>query len=336
MADHRRNIRLGVRAGYRARLRFAADDRLVSFVRRGNPAAFEILYDRHCHELLSFCRYMLGSRDDAEDAVQSTFAAAYRALLADERLVDVRPWLFTIARNACLSILRQRQPVAEIGEAPAPHGDFVDFAAQMQEREDLRQVLATLIELPEHQRASLVLAELHGLSHTEIGALLGVRADQVGSYVYQARSNLKAERLARIADCHEIRQELAVARGAALLKSRLRRHLRSCPGCRDYAEELSRQRRKLGALLPVTPTLALKRRSLESAFGKAPGTSAGGVAGGASLAGASTELAGSGFKALVAKVLVGLGCLSAGTGAATLVVGVSAAPPSWQRQHRAR
>src|SRR4030088_2440700 len=95
--------------GWTARLRFAADDRLMSFVRRGDSAAFEILYDRHASELLSFCVYMLGSRQDAEDAVQATFASAYRTLNAGARDLALRPWLFTVARNACLSILRKRR-----------------------------------------------------------------------------------------------------------------------------------------------------------------------------------------------------------------------------------
>ena len=68
------------------RLRLAADDRLVRFVRRGDPTAFEVLYDRHAAALLSFCLYMLGSRHDAEDAVQATFASAHRSLLADSVL----------------------------------------------------------------------------------------------------------------------------------------------------------------------------------------------------------------------------------------------------------
>src|ERR1700676_3760047 len=85
--------------GWTGRLRFAPDDRLMSFVRRGDATAFEILYDRHASELLSFCVYMLGSRHDAEDALQATFASAFRALNADSRDVVLRPWLFTIARN---------------------------------------------------------------------------------------------------------------------------------------------------------------------------------------------------------------------------------------------
>ena len=94
----------------RVRLRLAGDDRLVASVRGGDAAAFEALYDRHAAELLSFCVYMLGSRHDAEDAVQATFASAYRALNADRRAVALRPWLFAIARNDCLNILRRRRP----------------------------------------------------------------------------------------------------------------------------------------------------------------------------------------------------------------------------------
>jgi RNA polymerase sigma factor (sigma-70 family) len=313
-------------AGSRIRPRFAADDRLVALVRGGDPTAFEILYDRHSRELLSSCSYILGSRHDAEDAVQSTFASAYRTLLADERDVDLRPWLFAIARNASLSILRKRQPTTEINGAEPGRDDPV---AQAEQREDLRQVLSTMLELPEHQRTALVLAEIHGLSHGEIGAVLGVRTERVKSYVYQARSSLISERLARSADCLEIREELATARGPALLRSRLRRHLRSCEGCRDYAQQLSRQRGQLGILLPVLPSLALKRRVLEAASSDATsaGTCMGGAAVGGSLAGITAELAGAGGKALVAKVLIGIAGVGAVTGAGTVVAGTGPVHP---------
>ncbi len=326
MASRHVERRAASHAGSRIRPRFAADDRLVALVRGGDPTAFEILYDRHSRELLSFCSYILGSRHDAEDAVQSTFASAYRALLADERDVDLRPWLFAIARNASLSILRKRQPTAEINGAEPGRDDPV---AQAEQREDLRQVLSTMLELPEHQRTALVLAEIHGLSHGEIGAVLGVRTERVKSYVYQARSSLISERLARSADCLEIREELATARGPALLKSRLRRHLRSCEGCRDYAQQLSRQRGQLGIPLPVLPSLALKRRVLEAASSDATsaGTCRGGAAVGGSLAGITAELAGAGGKALVAKVLIGIAGVGAVTGAGTVVAGTGPVHP---------
>ena len=298
MASRHVERRAASHAGSRIRPRFAADDRLVALVRGGDPTAFEILYDRHSRELLSSCSYILGSRHDAEDAVQSTFASAYRALLADERDVDLRPWLFAIARNASLSILRKRQPTTEINGAEPGRDDPV---AQAEQREDLRQVLSTMLELPEHQRTALVLAEIHGLSHGEIGAVLGVRTERVKSYVYQARSSLISERLARSADCLEIREELATARGPPP-EEQASPPLRSCEGCRDYAQQLSRQRGQLGILLPVLPSLALKRRVLEAASSDATsaGTCRGGAAVGGSLAGITAELAGAGGKALVA------------------------------------
>src|SRR3954467_11944748 len=83
----------------------AGDERLVEQIRRGNEAAFEVAYERHSGPILSFCRHMLGSREEAEDAVQHTFAAAHSSLLADQRDIRLKPWLYAIARNRCLSLL---------------------------------------------------------------------------------------------------------------------------------------------------------------------------------------------------------------------------------------
>jgi RNA polymerase sigma factor (sigma-70 family) len=307
-----------VKAGSKVRLALASDEWLVACVRRGDTNAFEALYDRHARELLAFSVYMLGSRQDAEDAVQATFASAYRALRADGRAVTLRPWLFTIARNNCLSILRRRRPVVELNGEIAPGPDPV---AEIEVREEVRKVFEGLRELPENQRAALILAEVHGLSQSEIGGVLGVRSNQVKAYVYQARSKLISDRRARDADCREIREELASAKGAALLRGRLRRHVRSCPECKLYADGVARQRRQFGALLPIVPPLALKYRALEEAlnFGAAESaTVAGGAAVGASVAGTAADIAGGGLKVLVCKVAAGMVCLGAGAG-----VGVS-------------
>jgi len=297
------------------RLRFATDDRLVGLLRGGDTTAFEILYDRHARELLAFCRYTLGSQQDAEDAVQATFAAAYTALLADQRRVDVRPWLYAIARNRCLGVLRQRGAVGDLtAPLPSPH----DPVARAELREDLRQVLANVLELPEHQRAALILAEVHGLSQDEIGRLLGLRAGQVKANIFQARSNLLSERRAREADCGDIREELEIARGAALLKSRLRRHLRSCEGCREYAEQISNRRQGLRVLIPVLPLLVLKRCVLRAVFSKASRAGAdAGRAAGAPGGGATAQLAGGTSTTLAVKVLAGIALIGVGTGVDT-------------------
>jgi len=312
----------------RLRLRLVGDERLVDSVRRGDAAAFEAMYDRHSAELLSFCVYMLGSRHDAEDAVQATFASAYRALRSDRRAVNLRPWLFAIARNNCLTILRRRRPWAELNGEPALNGDPL---RELELREEIRLMIEGLRALPESQRASLVLAELHGFSQAEIGSVLGVQAEQVKAFICQARSNLISERTAREADCREIREELATARGAALLRGRLRRHLRSCDDCRTYADGVARQRRHLGVLLPLAPSLVLKYRALEEALGTGGGTDAAGYAGGAavggSVAGTAAEVAGGGFKALALKIAAGVACLGTSAGAGASVLMSPPAPP---------
>src|SRR5262245_5403995 len=87
-------------------LRLASDERLVDALRAGNEAAFDVIYTRHHRGVLSFCRHMLGSVEEAEDALQHTFLAAYRDVVGSDKPIQLRPWLYTIARNRCLSVLR--------------------------------------------------------------------------------------------------------------------------------------------------------------------------------------------------------------------------------------
>ena len=302
-----------------ARHALATDEQLVSSIRGNDPAAFEALYERHQRELLSFCLYMLGSRADAEEALQVTFASAYRALLADERPVVLRPWLFAIARNQSLSILRRRRPTVELGGEAATGHDPVasgDLFREFELREEIRHTLAGVRELPEGQRAAMVLAELHGLSQSEIGSVMGLRPEQVKALVYQARSSLISERTARDADCREIRDELDTARGAALLKGKLRKHVRACPDCRTYADGMSRRRRGVGAFLPLLPWLTLKLRTLQDALSSAPTeqlTYAGGTTLGGTVAGAAL-VAGGPIKAIAVKVAAGAALLGLSTG----------------------
>ena len=302
-----------------ARHALATDEQLVSAIRGNDPAAFEALYERHQRELLSFCLYMLGSRADAEEALQVTFASAYRALLADERPVVLRPWLFAIARNQSLSILRRRHPTVELGAEAARGGDPTasgDLFRELELREEVRHTLAGVRGLPEGQREAMVLAELNGLSQSEIGSVLGLRPEQVKALVYQARSSLISERSARDADCREIREELDTARGAALLKGKLRKHVRGCPDCRTYADGMSRRRRGVGAFLPLLPWLTLKLRALQDALTSAPTeqlTYAGGTTLGGTVAGAAL-VAGGPIKAIAVKVAAGAALLGLSTG----------------------
>jgi RNA polymerase sigma factor (sigma-70 family) len=286
-------------SGSRRLLAMAGDQRLVEQIRRGNEAAFEVAFQRHGPAILGFCRHMLGSPEEAEDAVQLTFAAAHRDLLRDpDREIALKPWLFTIARNRCVSMLRAgREPPIEYAELPTS-----GLAEQVAQRAELRQLLCDVRELPDEQRAALLLAEIGDLSHTEVARVLDCQVARVKALVFRARSALIERREARETPCESIQEQLANLRGGSLRRTRLRLHLRECAACRAYRDQVKQQRKLLAAALPVTPGAALKS-SVLAAVGIGGGSAGGGMGVGlASIAGTFTGGAGAGTIAKVAAV----------------------------------
>jgi RNA polymerase sigma factor (sigma-70 family) len=284
------------RARPRLRLpRGRSDDALVARVRAGDERAFELVFDRYHRGLLAFCRRMLTSDEEAEDAVQHTFMAAYRALRSSDRPIHLKAWLYTIARNRCLSILRARREQVALDDG---HAATDGLAADVDRRAELRGLLADLDQLPEEQRAALVLFELGDHTHDEIAEVLGVRRDKVKALVFQARESLVAWGRARETPCSEVREQLATARGAAFKRAALRRHVARCEGCARFETEVRRQRSAMALLLPVVPTAGLKAAVLGAA-----GIGAG--AGGGSLAGLTGAAKGATVKAMLCAAVAG-------------------------------
>ena len=256
------------------------DGRLAALAADGDERAFEALYDRHHRALLGFCRHMLGSPEEAEDALQQTFLRAHSALVARGRPDEVRPWLYTIARNRCLSMLSARRPEAVPAEdaEPAVEG----LGAAVEQRADLRALLGDIAQLPEDQRSALVLSELADLSHEEIAGVIDVPKAKVKALVHQARSRLMAEREARELPCEQVRERLSTARGGELRRGPLRRHLAVCEPCRDYRDAVREQRVALGLVLPVVPSAGLKEAVL-GMFGGGGGGALAALTGGSGL-----------------------------------------------------
>jgi RNA polymerase sigma factor (sigma-70 family) len=235
-----------------------SDDALVARARDGDPLAFEVLFERHVPGVLSFCRHMLGCQEEGEDAVQQAFVSAHRQLVTGEGDAELRfkPWIYTVARNRCLSMLRARKPeTVQLTE----RADTAGLTETVAARDDLRLLLGDLRRLSDEQRAALVLTELGDLSHAEVATVLGCEESAVKGIVFRARASLTERRAARDADCTEIRAQLAVVKGGALRRGLLRHHLHDCEGCSAYLEEVRRQRAQLALILPVGPTLALKQ-----------------------------------------------------------------------------
>jgi RNA polymerase sigma factor (sigma-70 family) len=300
------------------------DARLAELAATGDERAFEVVYDRHHRALLAFCRHMLGSQDEGEDALQQTFLRAHRSLLAQGAPDELRPWLYAIARNRCLTMLAARKaaavPVEEI--EPATDG----LSAGVEHRAELRELLGDIARLPDDQRSALVLAEIGDLSHAEIARVIEVPTAKVKALVHQARTRLIADRDARETPCEDVREMLATASGGELRRGPLRRHLALCDGCRSYKEAVTDQRAALALVLPVLPSAGLKETifgALGGGGGGAAAAAGGTAAGGAAAsgaAGAGAALGGGGATTgLAAKLAIGA-ALATGAGGGAVAV----------------
>jgi RNA polymerase sigma factor (sigma-70 family) len=282
----------------------------VALIRDGHDRAFEVLFHRYRSRLLGFCRHLVGSPDDAEDVLQDVFASAHRAMLADDRPINARPWLYRIARNRCLNHLRQPAAEGQDSMDVHPHENGVSTLEHVQRREELRAIFTDLQELPETQRTALVLREIDDLSYGEIAAAMGVTLPAVKSLLVRARMSLAEASEARILTCDEVRLELAeAAEGLRKVSGASRRHVRGCPRCRRYRGELRSTTKALaGTLAPLGFVSLLQRLTGAKLGGASAGgagsagtaSSAGGIAGSAGGAagtagGAATALGGSGI-----------------------------------------
>src|SRR5947199_4419844 len=274
-------------------LRLQSEERLISSTRRGNQAAFEVLVSRYQGRLLAFCRHLLGSREDAEDVLQEVFAAAFNALLADERPINVRPWLYRIARNRSLNHLRRAQPlgVDSMDVHVAEHGTTT--AEKVHRREEFRQLMADVQTLPETQRTALLLREIDALSYEQIAEAMDTTIPSVKSLLVRARVSLAEAAEARALSCDEVRQELGeVAEGLRRISPPVRRHLRTCERCAGFCKQLKETNKALAAIFPVGPLLLLKKLLLAnlgtsaSAGGGAAAATAAGTGGGMGASGA--------------------------------------------------
>ena len=203
---------------------------------------------------------MLGSREDAEDVLQEVFAAAFNAVLADEREINVRPWLYRIARNRSLNHLRRASAIGvdSMDVHFAEHG--ISTGDKVMRRESFRELIADVQQLPETQRTALLLREIDALSYEQIAHAMETTVPSVKSLLVRARISLAEAAEARKLSCEEVRLELGeVAEGLVKLSTPARRHVRGCERCRSFKKQLKDNNHALAAILPVGPLLLFKK-----------------------------------------------------------------------------
>ncbi len=234
--------------------RLRSDHRLAERFAAGDDGAFAVLYERHRRRLLAICIGVLGSYDDAQDALQNALAGATTAL-RDRTPEHVGAWLARVARNAAIDLARARRITARLeGDEPALSGG-PDATAQ--ERADIEDLVSSLRRLPEHQRTALVMRELAGSSYAEIASALELDETAVRGLIARARMSLRAELEASELACATVREELAHQPDGRRRPAIVRRHLRACDGCRDYARALRSDAHALRGLAPAAGALSL-------------------------------------------------------------------------------
>jgi RNA polymerase sigma-70 factor (ECF subfamily) len=162
--------------------------------RRGAPEADATrdLYERYARQIYSYCLHQLGNREEAEDAMQSTFLNAFRGL---KRGVDPEfesAWLYKIAQNVCLTRRRSSSRRAKI-ESPGDIDAMQDFIpAHEIDSDELIRLPEALDAMPGQQRRALLLREWQGLSYKEIGDELDLSQAAVETLLFRARRTLAA------------------------------------------------------------------------------------------------------------------------------------------------
>jgi RNA polymerase sigma factor (sigma-70 family) len=279
----------GISATARSRTDVTDHD-LVEAVRAGDDHAFERLYERYQRRIATYIFGMVRDRGRAEDLTQEVFVSALRRMRQTDRPILFKPWIYEIAKNACIDAFRRTRRTDEVsidaeleagggGEAArlaAPPAAVPDAAIEGKER--LENLWGAFDGLSDAHHQVLVMRELEGLSYAEIGERLGMSKASVESTLFRARRRLTEE-------FEELQTGAAWARGlggnagarqgAAAPgrrdQRRVGQHISRCQPCRreavmaglDAAVMARRPiRTKLGALLPLPAFL--KRRWLES------------------------------------------------------------------------
>ncbi len=169
-------------------LRLQPDGRLVKLARDGSEAAFEEIVRRYGKPLQRYAGAIV-TRQRAEDVTQDAFSKAFVALKGSEKEIKLKPWLYRIVRNTALNELRDGPPAsAELDERLAGGEDPIET---IERRRQVESLMAGLADLPESQRAAIVMRELEGLSHEQIAKSLGISGGAVRQSIHRARTALR-------------------------------------------------------------------------------------------------------------------------------------------------
>jgi RNA polymerase sigma factor (sigma-70 family) len=180
-----------------------SDPDLVHATRAGDDRAFEELFARYRRRIAAYVHGMVHDHGRAEDITQDVFFSALRRMRATKRPIAFRPWVYEIAKNACIDAFRRARRSEEVSLELGPglcQGDQLRLVSPLASPEaavEVRQRVADLCgafgALSDSHHRILVLRELEGLSYREIGKRMGMTRPAVESTLFRARRRLKDE-----------------------------------------------------------------------------------------------------------------------------------------------
>src|SRR5438270_13797292 len=260
-----------------------SDTELVAAVRRGDDRAFEELYARYHRRISSYIFGMVKDHARAEDLTQEVFMSALRRMRDTDRPIAFKPWIYEIAKNACIDQFRRQRRAEEIsydaeeGLGAADYGRLVtgdptpDVA--LDHKQQLDHLRGALGGLSDAHHQILVMREFEGLSYREIGERMNMSRPSVESTLFRARKRLteEYEELVTGTRCARIQSIITSAGDGALGardRRRMARHLSYCQPCRRHAHaaglaDVVPERTAVGArIAALLPLPAFLRRRL--------------------------------------------------------------------------
>jgi len=286
--------------------RLLSDEHLTRRAVGGDERAFAAIFRRYHQPLYRFCMAIVGNPEDAQDALQNAMMKVLRALPGEERKIELKPWLYRIAHNESIDLLRRRRESRPLDVEQAAPG--YGLAEDVATRERLRRLLIDLRELPDRQREVLVMRELAGLDFDEIGSALETSSATARQTLYEARLSLRQMEEGREMGCDEVTKALSDGDGRVTRRRDVRAHLRSCADCRGFRDEIKGRRQDLAALAPLPAVAAAGM--LQGLVGGSQAATGGGLAatlGGGAAKTIATSAAVKGVATVAVVAAVGVG-----------------------------
>jgi len=178
------------------------EDIMMEYRSGGEPRSIAIIFFRYKARILNFCLRMLGNRADAEDVTGDVFLTLFSGKYAYDPGAKFSTWLYTVARNCCISRIRKRRNLVSIwfsskGSDEYEQWDVEDHgdqaAEQLSKREAASRVRRAIRLLPDEQREAIILREYQRLSYDEIRQILDCSKEKVKILIFRGREGLREE-----------------------------------------------------------------------------------------------------------------------------------------------